>query len=98
MLALLSSIILLQGCISRKEVVAEIWLQSGLPEDLCIREPELQKYGIYRKLDSGKYEFISYCTEIQDDKGQKFPATQGYLSVKTEKFYSILDQLLPENK
>lgn len=88
--------LLLTACPTRKEVDAEIWQNSGLPVDLCAKTPDLAKYGIYRKLDSGKYEFISYCTQVPDDTGKQVTAVQLYISVNAKKFKSFLDALLPE--
>lgn len=89
---------LLTSCLSRKEVQAEIWQNSGIPEDICKVNSGLDKYGLYRKLDSGKYEFISYCAQILDDTGKTVPAAQGYLSINSKKFNGFLDDLLPEAK
>jgi hypothetical protein len=81
-------LIILQACISRKQVVAETWLNSGLPADVCEKYPEIKEYGIYRKLDSGQYEFLSYCKN----------ESQNYISIQGDKFRRILDSLLPEQK
>lgn len=99
MLAALSLMVLLPmlaGCPNRKQVLAEVWQNSGLPSDLCEKAPELKQYGIFRKLDSGKYEFLSYCTQGQDKDGKPFPLVQNYIGMLTQKFQSLLDALLPE--
>lgn len=98
MLALLSLMPLLQGCPKRTDIEAEVWLNSGLPSDLCVSNPQLSKFGIYRKLDSGKYEFISYCTTVPDANGNQVNATQQYISINAEKFNHFLDELLPKGK
>lgn len=67
-----------------------------MPPDLCAAQPALSRYGIYRKLDSGKTEFISYCTQLPDANGVYHPAVQGYTSINTQKLLSVLDELLPE--
>lgn len=95
MLALLLLMVAVSGCPSRKEVDAELWLNTGLSPELCAKEPELQKYGLYRRLDTGKYEFISYCTQVQDASGKPVNAAQGYTSINTKKLKSLLDDLLP---
>jgi hypothetical protein len=53
--------LLLVGCPSRQEIEAAAWLNNGLPEELCKKEPELQNYGFYRRLNNGKFDFISFC-------------------------------------
>lgn len=95
---LLLTLLPLTSCLSRKEVQAELWEQSGIPVELCDKMPELNQYGIYRKLDSGKVEFLSYCKTVQDENGKMIPAVQNYLSVSTKKFNEFLNQLLPEVK
>lgn len=86
-LALLSSISL-QGCLNRAEVKAEIWLNSGLPKDVCDAHPELMEFGMYRMLDSGKFEVLPYCSAN----------AQTYYGINAQKFDAILDELLPEKK
>jgi hypothetical protein len=85
---------LLLGCPSRKEVEAEVWLQSGIPAEICEREPELKKVGIYRKLSNGKFEVLSYCTLTVE--APIVPAVQGYVTIHGKKFKKFLDELLPE--
>lgn len=81
-------LISLPACINRAEVKAEIWLNSGLPEDICTLHPELKEFGMYRKLDNGKYELLPYCSKF----------SQEYYGINAKKFDEILDELLPENK
>lgn len=85
---LLLPILFLNGCISRQEIRANLWLNSGLPADLCMRVPELQKYGMYRKLNTGKYELQKYCN----------PQAQHYFAVLDTDLNAILDALLPKEK
>lgn len=66
--------------------MAEIWLNSGLPQDLCTKYPELTNYGFYRALNDGKYELLSYC----NGNAEK------YISMQKDKFNEILDATLPE--
>ena len=93
---LLLTLPLQTSCVNRAQIKAEIWLQSGLPADLCERVPELKKYGQYRELDTGKYEFLGYCTEVQDNTGKRYTVVQGYYSINGQKFDSIMDELLPK--
>lgn len=96
MLALLLLMVTLSGCPSRKEVDAELWLNTGLPPEVCAQHPEiLQHFGIYRVLDSGKKELVSYCAVIQGSDGNPAFAIQGYTSVNTKKLKGFLDDLLP---
>lgn len=54
----------------------------------CANQPEVNRYGFYRKLNNGKLEFIPFCS----------PSARGYIAIKTTKFYEVLDQYLPEKK
>ena len=74
----------LSGCLNRKEVLSEVWLESGIPAAICT--PEVAKSGVYRKLNNGKYEFISYCNKAILDS-VRFNGT---------KFQQVLDAELPE--
>lgn len=98
-LALFLTVLLtLNSCVTRGQVRAEVWMQSGIPVHLCHEQPDLQLYGIYRKLDSGMYEFVSYCAETADEAGKLSPTVQNYIVFNAAKFYAILDQLLPKGR
>lgn len=72
-----------------------VWLNTGLPNQLCgecdlthlDQCPPIWKYGEYRKLNSGKYEFVSYC----DSKSKDF------ISMTSADEKKVLDELLPED-
>jgi len=97
MLALSLSIILLlgSGCLTRDQVQAEVWLQTGLSPTECASNPSLDTFGIYRKLNDGTYEFISYCS-VNPETGK--PYVQDYIDFNAQKFQDILDKLLPTKK
>lgn len=78
----------LMGCPKRAEIRAEMWLNSGLPEDICERAPELKQFGMYRKLNTGKYEFLAYCR----------PESAKYFGISEKRFNELLDELLPKGK
>jgi hypothetical protein len=91
----------LTSCISRKEVLAEVWLQSGLPPELCEKYPEIKAYGQYRELNTGKFENISYCAQIPgtlpDGSQGMVNAVSTYFGFQKDKFNAILNELLPEH-
>ena len=91
---------------TRKQILAEIWLNNKMSPSLCNPDqallaigletgfykmvngkPQFQ-YGFYRRLNDGKIEFLSYCTEA----GGKM------VSMDVEKFNQFLDELLPKKK
>lgn len=62
LLALALSAILFQGCVSKKKLKAYLWLNNApIPKEICDREPVLKDYGLYRRLNNGSFEFVSFC-------------------------------------
>jgi hypothetical protein len=79
----------MSGCITRDEIDAVIFLNNGpLPSGICDREPELKKYGFYRTLNSGKFEFMSFC----------HPKANKFLSAREDDLNEILDKTLPKQQ
>lgn len=74
------------ACIKRSEIRAAIWLNNGLPTEICAREPELQNYGFYRKLSDGNYEFVAYCN----------PLSAHWIAIFDEDLEKILGETLPK--
>lgn len=84
-------LVTLTGCpgVTRREVEATIWLNNTpIPNDICEREPELKSYGFYRRLNDGKFEFMSFCN----------PEAVQWLSIHKDEFFRFMDKLLPEPK
>jgi len=56
------------GCVTRRQVNAKLWLNNmPVPEYVCNQSPELRDYGLYRRLNNGKFEFISVCSQGIND-------------------------------
>jgi len=72
--------------VTREQVDAAVWLNNGLPSDLCDKEPRLKDYGFYRKLDAGGYEFKPFCDADAKD----------WVSVQRDQYNNVMDQLLPK--
>lgn len=89
---LLIFILAMPGCISRKEIEAALWLNNGLPAELCgpnkaeSLHPEIWSYGFYRRLNNGKYEFVPFCS----------PHAREWVSMHKDDFKRILDSTVPE--
>ena len=83
---MLPLLIFLSGCPTRQEIKANMWLNSGLPKELCDKLPELKAYGMYRKLNNGTYELQAYCN----------PQAQNYFSVHKDTLEKMLDAYLPK--
>jgi hypothetical protein len=48
--------------VTRERVNAYLWLNNTpVPPEICEREPLLKDYGLFRRLNSGGFEFISFC-------------------------------------
>lgn len=55
---------LVSGCVSRKKIEAAVWATNApIPQEICLREPEVAQYGFYRRLNNGQLEFVSWCSE-----------------------------------
>lgn len=96
--------IFLSGCPSRSTIQGAAWEESGLPRDLCEEvariRPDILKYGLYRKLDSGKVEHVNYCDQVKqpNKKGEivEIPNAQNYTSFNSATLNKWLDELAPE--
>lgn len=57
-------ILLCTGCITlTPKFKGDVWLHDSIPPELCMRYPDIQDFGIYRKLNDGSMEFIPYCDD-----------------------------------
>lgn len=78
---------ILQGCLTKEKIDAVLWNNTiAIPKELCDQNPELKKHGIYRKLNDGKYEFVSWCNEN----------INLYLSVLGDDLNKLIDENLPK--
>ena len=59
--------LLSQGCVTRARINAKLWYGIAIPEDICEKTPEVKSYGIFRKLNNGKFEFVSICSDEYQD-------------------------------
>lgn len=56
------------------------------PAELCQKEPDIARYGFYRRLDSGQLEFVSFCN----------PEARRWLSIHERDLEEILNETLPK--
>lgn len=74
---------------TRAEIDAVIWLNnSPIPADVCAREPSLNDYGFYRRLNDGTFEFISFC----------HPDAHLWVAMHKDDFIKLLDKYVPNEK
>jgi len=76
------------SCVTREQIQATIWLNNfnDSIQPICARDPELKNYGFYRKLNTGKIEFVSVCS-LQ---------AVHFVALPEKDFNNILDQALPK--
>lgn len=73
---------------SRARINATIWLSNiPLPKEVCDRSPELRDRGFYRRLDNGKFEFVSFCS----------PVAKEWVSIPKKDFLKLLDEYVPKD-
>ena len=60
-------VFLLCGCVSRGDVAKAVWELDKIPKRICDANPELYQIGIFRQLDNGKQQFVSYCSSTMKD-------------------------------
>jgi hypothetical protein len=83
------------GCVTRAEIKASSWLNNApIPADLCEKYPELKEYGFYRRLNSGNFEFISYCQPCEPPRS----CASDFVAFYKADLDKILDKLLPKKK
>lgn len=62
-----------------------------IPQSLCDANPELSKYGLYRKLSDGTWEMIPYCGINSGPR-----AGHSFYSVYDSDLDNLLDGTLPK--
>lgn len=76
-----------QGCLSRREIQAAIWLNNTpIPKEICEQVEDLKLYGFYRRLDSGKLEFMSFCNK----------EARNFIGMHKDDFERLLNSTIPE--
>lgn len=64
-ISLVFLIISLSACVSREKIDAIVWEESlPLPADICASNPDLMKYGHYRKMNGGGFELFNFCNPV----------------------------------
>lgn len=83
-------ILLATGCVTRKQIEAATWLNNynAIPDELCYPGAELYRIGFFRRLDDGKFQFISICS----DTAAKM------LSATPEDYKKLLDAAMGSDK
>lgn len=83
----LTLMICLTSCLTRREIEATVWLNNApIPSSECTAA--IAKRGFYRKLDSGKVEFVSFCS----------PEARQWLAIHKDDLQRILDSIAEGQK
>jgi hypothetical protein len=88
--ALLLILLASSGCITRKQIEAATWLNNfhSIDPTLCYPGGPLYERGFFRRLDDGRFQFISICTET----------AAKMLSVTAEDYKKLLDAALERKR
>lgn len=81
-------LLFIMGCVTREQVQADIYLNSGIPADVCARYPEIKKYGMYRIVACSAKPDSTACQHGE----QKFKQTRPYCSDSIREYSSMWDQ------
>jgi hypothetical protein len=89
-LALLLILLASSGCITRKQIEAATWLNNfhSIDPTLCYPNGPLYERGFFRRLDDGRFQFISICTETASKM----------LSATPEDYKKLIDAALGSKK
>lgn len=83
-------ILLATGCVTRKQIEAATWLNNfnAIPKEACYPGGAMYQVGFFRRLDNGKFQFISACS----DTAAKM------LSATPEDYKKLLDAAMGSDK
>lgn len=81
------------ACPNRKQIRASLWTVWPIPSSICEKAPELKPYGLYRKLNSGKWEFIPYCGLVDAPR-----ENHEFFAIYDDDLEKLLDGTLPEDR
>ena len=62
-----------------------------VPQEICDKAPELKQYGLYRKLNSGQWEFVPYCGLVDGPR-----QGHAFFAMYDVDLNNILDATLPK--
>jgi hypothetical protein len=76
--------------VTRKQIEAATWVNNfnAIPDDACYPGKSLYRVGFFRRLDTGKYQFVSVCS----DTGNKM------LSATADDYKKLLDAALKKDE
>lgn len=75
------------ACVTRQEVQADLYLNSGIPAAVCAQYPAIQRYGMYRLVACSSKPTSAYCQHGE----KQFRQTRPYCSPSATSYLSILN-------
>jgi hypothetical protein len=78
------------SCVSRKQIEAATWLNNfnAVPKEACYPGQALHRVGFFRRLDDGKFQFISICSDTANKM----------LSATAEDYKKLIDAAMKGKK
>lgn len=64
-LALILILLATSSCVTRKQIDAATWVNNfnAIPNEACYPGNALYRVGFFRRLDDGKFQFVSICSD-----------------------------------
>jgi len=89
-LILFLALLLTSSCVARKEIEAATWLNNfnAISDEHCLPGGALYQIGFFRRLNDGKFQFISACSAT----GERM------LSMTAEDYKKLLDAAFKRDK
>lgn len=84
-LALISSSLV--GCVTQQQVQADIWMNDSIPASVCAKDPQLQRYGMYRVVACSSKPTVAPCQHGE----KQFEEYRSYCSTQTKNYLSMLN-------
>lgn len=55
-------LLLFTACVSEKEIRGQLYINEGIPKELCDKYPEIKEFGVYRVISETEEELLPYCS------------------------------------
>jgi hypothetical protein len=88
----ISCILMLSSCVSRQEVLGQLWLFDKLPDSVCREMPELKSLGVYRVVSCKQFPNPKECSNGEKD----YEAVISYCSKRIIEFKAAEDKYIEQ--
>lgn len=91
------------GCVSKEQVLSDIYQHDALPASLCTKYPEIKKYGMYRRVECQYARQSQYCQHgeqyFEQVRYYCDPKVKDYLGMSTADVEKYIGELTsPKNQ